>query len=115
MPKARRRVRIKTPPLLFDATQRVIARIQRNVEGAFLTYWTSTSGSVCDNDVMALHELLETLGPKKQLTLFVKSDGGRGMASLRLDHLILRYVSHVLMLITLYLDSSALSHSIVVS
>src|SRR5437899_13009517 len=88
MPKARRRVRIKTPPLLFDATQRVISRIQRSVDGAFLTYWTSTSGSVCDNDVMALHELLQALGPPKQLTLFVKSDGGSGMAAVRLVHLL---------------------------
>ena len=31
LPTARHRVRIKTPPLLFDATQRVIASIQRSV------------------------------------------------------------------------------------
>ena len=83
MPKARRRIRIKTPPLLFDATQRVIARIQRTVDGAFLTYWTSTSGSVCDNDVMAMHDILRARGEQKTITLFMKSDGGSGMTSLR--------------------------------
>src|SRR6266849_1110693 len=107
MPKARRRVRIKTPPLLYDATQRVIARIQRTVDGAFLTYWTSTSGSVCDNDVMALHELLQSLGPQKQLTLFVKSDGGSGMASLRLVHLMRRYAKRVTVVAPLNCASAA--------
>jgi hypothetical protein len=91
MAKSRRRVRIKTPPLLFEKTQAALARIERRVGGTFLTYWTSTSGSVCDNDVMALHELLETLGPQRHLTLFVKSDGGSGMASLRMVHLLRRY------------------------
>src|SRR5947207_7240224 len=107
MPKARRRVRIKTPPLLFDATQRVISRIQRSVDGAFLTYWTSTSGSVCDNDVMALHELLQALGPQKQLTLFVKSDGGSGMAALRLVHLMRRYAKKVTVVAPLNCASAA--------
>ena len=107
MPKARRRVRMKTPPLLFDATQKVIARIQRRVEGAFLTYWTSTSGSVCDNDVMALHELLQMIGPQKQLTLFVKSDGGSGMSSLRLVHLMRRYARRLTVMAPLNCASAA--------
>ena len=103
----RPRVRIKTPPLLYDATQRVISRIQRSVDGAFLTYWTSTSGSVCDNDVMALQELLQTLGPQRQLTLFVKSDGGSGMASLRLVHLMRRYAKRVTVMAPLNCASAA--------
>jgi hypothetical protein len=91
MPKSRRRVRIKTPPILFEKTQEVLARIQRRVGGTLLTYWTSPSGSVCDNDVMAMHEVLEATGPQDRLTLFVKSDGGSGMASLRMIHLLRRY------------------------
>jgi hypothetical protein len=87
----RSRVRVKTPPLLFDKTQAAIARIQRRVRGRILTYWTSTSGSVCDNDVMALHDILQETGPQESLTLFVKSDGGSGMAALRLVHLLRRH------------------------
>ncbi|HET8646961.1 MAG TPA: hypothetical protein VFO85_15810 [Vicinamibacteria bacterium] len=88
---ARARVRVKTPPLLFDRTQDVMARIRPRVKGTFLSYWMSTSGSVCDNDVMAMHELLHDLGPQPSITLFVKSDGGSGMAALRLVHLLRRY------------------------
>ena len=93
--KARRHVRMKTPPLLFEKTQDAIARIQRRVDGRFLTYWTSTSGSVCDNDVMALHEILQRTGPQQVLTLFVKSDGGSGMAALRLVHLLRRHTKRL--------------------
>src|SRR5688572_12074566 len=88
MKKRAARVRIKTPPLLFEGTQKMRARIQRRISGNFMTYWTSTSGSVCDNDVMAMHELLQATGPHRALTLFVKSDGGSGMAALRLVHLL---------------------------
>src|SRR5688572_15479425 len=91
-------VRLKTPPLLYDRTQALVDRIQRKVGGTFLTYWTSTSGSVCDNDVMALHEILTTLQPKERVTLFVKSDGGSSMASLRMVHLLRTYASKVTVL-----------------
>jgi serine dehydrogenase proteinase len=102
-----RRVRLKTPPLLFDATQRVLARIQRRVEGTFISYWTSTSGSVCDNDVLALHELLRATGRQRTITLFVKSDGGSGMASLRLVHLLRRYTRRLVVLAPLSCASAA--------
>ena len=107
MPRARRRVRIKTPPILYEKTQRLLSRIQRRVGGAFLTYWTSTSGSVCDNDVMAMHELLEATGPRDQIALFVKSDGGSGMASLRMIHLLRRYAKRLTVLAPLNCASAA--------
>ena len=107
MPKARRRVRIKTPPLLLEKTQQLLGRIQRRVEGTFLTYWTSTSGSVCDNDVMALQELLRSLGRQGRLTLLVKSDGGSGMASLRIVHLLRLYCRRLTVLAPLNCASAA--------
>jgi hypothetical protein len=105
--KARRRVRTKTPPLLIPATQTLMKRIRRKVDGPFLTYWTSTSGSVCDNDVMAMHDLLKAMGRQKKLTLFVKSDGGSGMASLRMVHLLRTYTSHLTVLAPLNCASAA--------
>src|SRR5919204_5173841 len=91
MKKRSNRVRIKTPPLLFDATQNCLTRVRRRTSGTLLSYWTSTSGSVCDNDVMAMQELLQVTGPHTRLSLFVKSDGGSGMAALRLVHLLGRH------------------------
>ena len=107
MPKRRPRVRIKTPPLLFDATQATLDRIQRRVDGMFLSYWTSTSGSVCDNDVMALHDILRGAGPQRRLVLFVKSDGGSGMAALRMVHLLRRYTRRLTVVAPLNCASAA--------
>ena len=103
----RRRVRPKAPPLLYEKTQRALGRIQRQVDGVFLTYWMSTSGSVCDNDVMALHDVLRHVGVQEHLTLFVKSDGGSGMAALRMVHLLRRHVKRLTILAPLNCASAA--------
>jgi hypothetical protein len=107
MPRPKRRIRLKTPPLLFEKTQQALARIQSEVDGAFLTYWTSTSGSVCDNDVMALHEILRKVGSQDRITLLVKSDGGSGMAALRMVHLLRRYTRRLSVLAPLNCASAA--------
>jgi len=107
MASKRRRVRLKTPPLLLDKTQSVLRRIRARVEGSFLTYWTSTSGSVCDNDVMAMHDILRDRGEQKTITLFLKSDGGSGMTSLRMVHLLRRYTKRLVVLAPLNCASAA--------
>jgi hypothetical protein len=107
MPRSRARRRVKAPPLLFESTQAVLKKVQRKVDGTVLTYWTSPSGSVCDNDVMALHELLRGLGPQPRLTLFVKSDGGSGMAALRIVHVLRQYTPLLTVLAPLNCASAA--------
>ncbi len=101
------RVKIKTPPLLFEKTQDLLGRIQRKVDGTFFSYWMSSSGSVCDNDVSALHALLETRGRQPRIALLVKSDGGSGMAALRLVHLLRRYASRLTVIAPLNCASAA--------
>jgi hypothetical protein len=105
--RSRSHVRIKTPPLLFQKTQALCERIQRKVDGRFLSYWTSTSGSVCDNDVMALQALLEAHGAQERIALLVKSDGGSGMAALRLVHLLRRYARRLTVIAPLNCASAA--------
>jgi hypothetical protein len=101
------RVRVKTPPLLFEKTQALFERAQKQVEGTLLSYWTSTSGSVCDNDVMALSAILEARGPQERVALLVKSDGGSGMAALRLVHLLRRYAKRLTVIAPLNCASAA--------
>jgi len=101
------RVRVKTPPILFEKTQSLVGRIQKRLDGTFLTYWTSTSGSVCDNDVMAMHDILEATGQREKLTLLVKSDGGSGMASLRMIHLLRKYTKRLTVVAPLNCASAA--------
>jgi len=106
-PQRNSRVRVKTPPILFEKTQSLVGRIQKRLDGTFLTYWTSTSGSVCDNDVMAMHDILEATGPREKLTLLVKSDGGSGMASLRMIHLLRKYTKRLTVVAPLNCASAA--------
>jgi len=101
------RIKTKTPPLLFEKTQALCNRIQRKLDGTFLSYWTSTSGSVCDNDVLALQVILEARGPQERVVLLVKSDGGSGMAALRLVHLLRRYAKRLTVIAPLNCASAA--------
>ena len=98
---------VKTPPILLKKTQAVIERIQKKVDGTFFSYWTSTSGSVCDNDVLAMHAILKAAGPQERIALLVKSDGGSGMASLRLVHLLRRYAKKLTVIAPLNCASAA--------
>jgi hypothetical protein len=101
------RIRVKTPPLLFEKTQALFEGAQKQVLGTLLSYWTSTSGSVCDNDVMALSAILEARGPQERVALLVKSDGGSGMAALRLVHLLRRYAKRLTVIAPLNCASAA--------
>ena len=80
MPKAKK---VKEPPVLFDATQALITKLQNAFDAPLICYWNNPRGSVCSSDVVALYKQLSVIGKQKELYLFLKSDGGRGTASLR--------------------------------
>jgi len=102
-----RRRKNKTPPVLFEKTQRIVQRIAGMVEGTFLTYWTSEFGAICGNDVQAMYEALRVVDPKEGITLFVKSDGGDGQSSLRLIHLLREWVPRLTVVVPLECASAA--------
>lgn len=89
------------PPVLFSQTQRLIGEIEGLIDEPLITYWNSASGSICDNDVLGLYGVLRDIRPTKRLSLFVKSDGGSGQASLRMINLLRQYVEHLTVLVPL--------------
>lgn len=101
------RPRVKKPPVLFDQTQKLLKSINRSLDGPLLTYWSSEKGSICDNDVQALYEVLRVVRPKRRASLFVKSSGGDGQSSLRLIHLLRQHVEHLTVLAPLACASAA--------
>lgn len=105
--KPARRVRIKKPPVLFDKTQRLIGVIEQRLGVPFIAYWTSPSGAVCDNDVLAMYEVLSVVGRHPRVALCVKSDGGSGEASLRIVHLLRQYTKRITALVPLECASAA--------
>lgn len=99
--------KIKKPPVLFDKTQKLIEGIARKTGGTFLSYWNSPNGSVCQNDVQGLYEVLQRIGRQERLHLFLKSGGGDGTASLRIVNLLHRYADHIVVLLPLECASAA--------
>ncbi len=105
--KTSKRVRIKKPPVLFERTQKLFQKIEAHLGIPLISYWTSSSGSVCSDDVLALYELLKVNGRHKHIALLIKSGGGSGEASLRLTHLLRQYTNRVTALIPLEAASAA--------
>ncbi len=95
--------KIKQPPVLFGKTQKIIRKIANKLNGPIISYY----GSVCDNDVVALYEILEKVGKQETLFLFVKSNGGYGNASLRLVSLLRQYCQLLIVLVPLECASAA--------
>jgi hypothetical protein len=56
---------------------------------------------------MALSAILEARGPQERVALLVKSDGGSGMAALRLVHLLRRYAKRLTVIAPLNCASAA--------
>ncbi|HUB68641.1 MAG TPA: hypothetical protein VL981_14245 [Candidatus Methylacidiphilales bacterium] len=78
----------KRSPVLTRETQAIFARFEKEIGLPLLAYWTSSGGSICQNDVMAMAQLLETRKHGTVVGLFLKSDGGNPEAALRLVHLL---------------------------
>lgn len=104
---ARKGARVKRPPLLFDRTQKLVARLEAQLGCSFLTYWNSSNGAVCQNDVLGIYGVLRRLGPQERMALFIKSDGGSGQASLMLVNLLRQFTRRLIALVPLECQSAA--------
>ena len=95
------------PPVLMERTQPVIERLSAALGEPVFTYWNSTKGAICQNDVAGLYALVRSRGMVDRLSLFIKSDGGSGQAALRMVNLLRRYVKHLTVLAPLECQSAA--------
>jgi serine dehydrogenase proteinase len=98
---------LKTPPILLDKTQGLIEELERQLCTPLITYWNSTSGSICSNDVIGLYGILQSIGQVERLSFFIKSDGGFGEASLRMVNVLRQFVGELTALVPLECASAA--------
>jgi hypothetical protein len=98
---------LKTPPILFERTQRVISEIEARLGERLITYWNSPNGAICNNDVTGLYGVLRSIGKMGRLSFFIKSDGGSGQASLRMVNLLREYIETLTVLVPLECASAA--------
>jgi hypothetical protein len=99
--------RVKEPPILFDKTQRLIGRLTETLRSPLISYWNNPRGTVCNNDVVAIYEILQRLGKRERLYLFIKSDGGNGQAALRIVNLLRQNTKQLVALVPLNCASAA--------
>src|SRR5262245_43706449 len=99
--------KINRPPILFTKTQKIITALEKKLGETFIAYWDGPNGEVCGSDVLAFYALLRRLGTQSKLSLFVKSNGGIGTASLRIVHLLRQYCGRVTVLVPLNCASAA--------
>jgi hypothetical protein len=95
------------PRSTFKKTQEIISKIEKLTGMSFVSYWNSTSGSICSNDVFAISEIIQPLTPGKDLGIFLKSSGGNVETSLRIVHLLRQKAKKMTALIPLECASSA--------
>lgn len=107
MAKQKKAGREKQPPILFAKTQAIIGALDKLLGGTLVTYFNNPRGSVCHDDVLAFFELLEKIGHREKIFLFIKSSGGNGQASLRLVNLLRQYSDEVVALVPLECASAA--------
>jgi len=98
---------LKDPPILFEKTQKILRQIESKLGEPFITYWNSPDGSICSNDVSGLFGVLRSKGKIGRLSLFIKSAGGSGQASLQMVHLLRQFVGRLTALVPLECASAA--------
>ena len=98
---------LKAPPILFERTQAIIGDIEKRLRGPLITYWNSTNGSICSNDVVGMYGIMKSVGKVPHLHLFIKSAGGFGEASLRIIHLLRQFADKLTALVPLECESAA--------
>jgi hypothetical protein len=99
--------KVRNPPILFQKTQKVISQIEAKLGQRLVTYWNSPNGSICNNDVTGLYGILRSIKKVDRLSLFIKSDGGSGQASLRMVNLLRQFVGRLTVLVPLECESAA--------
>src|SRR3984957_1251631 len=75
-------------PVLTKETQAIFTRFEKEMGLPLLAYWTSSGGSICQNDVMAMSQLLDTRKHGSAVGLFLHSAGATPEAALPLAPLL---------------------------
>jgi hypothetical protein len=106
-----RTVEIRRPPVLFEQTSPLVEQLERELGGVFVSYWNSPNASMRHDDVAALDHVLRRIRERDQdrrrVFIFIKSDGGEGMAALRMTNILRHWADQVTALVPLDAASAA--------
>jgi hypothetical protein len=91
-------IKINKPPVLFKQTQIEIKKLGELMGCPIITYFKPPTGSIWSQDLYAFLELLKNVGKTKKLALFIRSNGGQGMVSLRIINLLRSFTDELILL-----------------
>lgn len=89
---------VKKPPVLFKQTQDHLEQLSQIIGCPVLSYFKPPSGNIWSQDLYALMQGLKTIGKVDKLAVYLRSDGGSGMVSLRIIHLLRSFVKELILL-----------------
>jgi hypothetical protein len=88
-------------------TQRVLMQAEKLLGGPLVTFWNSKNGEIVDDDTEALRTLLSEVPFTKRLFLCLTSNGGNGLASLRIANLLRKRCENLVVLVPTCAASAA--------
>jgi hypothetical protein len=83
----------------LSETQRVLIRAEKLLGGPLITYWNSRNGEIGNDDTEALRMILSEMPTAKRLFFCLTSNGGNGLASLRIANLLRRHCQSLVVLV----------------
>jgi hypothetical protein len=90
--------KVKLPPVLFEKTQTHIHQLSQIVGCPVLAYFKPPNGNIWSQDLYAIMECLKVIGKVDKLAVYIRSDGGSPMVSLRIIHLLRSFVKKLVLL-----------------
>ena len=93
-----KKVEIKKPPFLYLTTQKRIKELEIELGCPVLVYFKPSNSNIWTEDMYAILECFKIIGKQKKLALYIRSDGGSGMTSLRIINLLRSYVGELILL-----------------
>jgi Serine dehydrogenase proteinase len=89
---------VKTPPIMYEDSQKLIEKIEKLLKCPLLVYYKSNSSNIWYEDLYGILECLKKIGKQKRLALFIRSSGGSSMTSLRIVNLLRSYADELILL-----------------
>ncbi len=105
--KKKKKKEVKRSPILFEDSQEIISKLEKFYNGDCISYWVSQRTIISQDHINILYRLLKGRVRSDHLYIFMKSNGGSGLTSLRAIHLFRELYKKVTVLIPLECASAA--------
>jgi hypothetical protein len=97
-PETKPKIILKKPPTLVSKTQAELKKLSTLLDCPVLSYYKPANGNIWSQDLYAILECLKSVGKVKKLALYIRSNGGNGMVSLRIIHLLRAFCDELVLL-----------------